>query len=208
MFINDGWLVVSSFKQMVELELDGDGDSRRSSIKSSVVTSVGGMCPLCPKMICVALSMVSAFNICVLLNGIECARCALILNSGGGVQVSGSEIVMMVFWSFCIISVFLNLVSWIPCMFIVCLLRTSRLLSVLLHIEHWYFVAVGPWIFFMCLARLWLFLSVLWHISHLITVFFIITVLNSILQVREFAIALSKPPLFSGECLLSVMGLL
>ena len=66
----------------------------------------------------------------------------------------------------------------------------------LLHIEHWYFVAVGPW---MCLARLWLFLSVLCHISHLITVSSIITVLNSILQVPEFAIALSKPPLFSGE---------
>ena len=73
-------------------------------------------------------------------------------------------------------------------MFIVCLLNTSLLLSVLLHIEHWYFVAVGPWMFFMCLARLWLFLSFLWHISHLITVSSIITVLNSVLQVREFAI--------------------
>ena len=94
------------------------------------------------------------------------------------VVVSGSAIVMMVFCNFCLISVFLNLVSWIPCMFIVCLLRTSLLLSVLLHIEHWYFVAVVPWMFFICLARLWLFLSVLWHISHLITLSSIITVLN------------------------------
>ena len=193
---------------MVELELDGDGDSRRSSIKSSVVTSVGGMCPLCPKTICVALSMVSALNFGVLLNGIECSRCALILHSGGGVQVSGGVIVMMVFCSICLISVFLNSVSWIPCMFIVCLLRTSLLLSVLLHIAHWYFEAVGPWMFFMCLARLWLFLSVLWHISHLITVSSIITVFNLILHVRVFAIVLSKPPLFSGECLLFVMWLL
>ena len=163
---------------------------------------------MCPKTICVALSMVSALNFGVLLNGMECARRALILHSGGGVQVSGGAIVMMVFCSFCLIAVFLNLVSWIPCMFIVCLLRTSLLLSVLLHIEHWYFVAVGPWMFFMCLARLWLFLSVLWHISHLITVSSIITVLNSILQVREFSIALSKPPLFSAKCLLFVMWLL
>ena len=37
MFINDGWLVSSS-KQMVELELDGD--NRRSSIRSSVVSLV------------------------------------------------------------------------------------------------------------------------------------------------------------------------
>ena len=127
---------------MVELELDGNGNSRRSSNKSSVVTSVDRMCPLCPKTICVALSKVSALNFGVLLNGIECARRALILHSG--VQVSGGGIVMMVFCSICLISVFLNLVSWIPCMFIVCLLRTSLLLSVLLHIEHWYFVAVGP----------------------------------------------------------------
>ena len=152
--------------------------------------------------------MVCALNFGVLLNGIECAGRALILHSGGGVQVSGGAIVMMVFYSFCLIAVFLNLVFWIPCMFIVCLLRTSLLLSVLLHIEHWYFVGVGPWMFFMCLARLWLFLSVLWHISHLITVSSIITVLNSILQLREFAIVLSKPPLFSGECLLFVMWLL
>ena len=157
------------------------------------------MCPLCPKTICVALSMVSALNFGVLLNGIECARRALILHSGGVVQVSGGAIVMMVFCSFCLISVFLNLVSWIP---------TSLLLSILLHIEHWYFVAVGPWMFFICLARLWLFLSLLWHILHLITVSSTITVLNSILQVSEFAIALSKPPLFSGECLLFVMWLL
>ena len=61
------------------------------------------MCPLCPKTICVALSMVSAFNFCVLLNGIECARRALILNSGGGVQVSGGAIVIMVLWSFSLI---------------------------------------------------------------------------------------------------------
>ena len=193
---------------MVELELDGDGDSRRSSNKSSVVTSVGGMCPLCPKTICVALSMVSALNFGVLLNGMECARRALTLHSGGGVQVAGGAMVMMVFCSVRFISVFLNLVSWIPCMFIVCLLRTSLLLSVLLHIEHWYFVAVGPWIFFMCLFRLWLFLSVLWHIWHLITVSSIITVLNLNLLVLEFAISLSKLPLFSGECLLFVMWLL
>ena len=169
---------------MVELELDGDGDSRRLSNKSSVVTSVGGMCPLCPKTICVAL------------------------HSGGGVQVAGGAMVMMVFCSVRLISVFLNLLSWIPCMFIVCLLRTSLLLSVLLHIEHWYFVAVGPWIFFMCLFRLWLFLSVLWHIWHLITVSSMITVLNLNLLVLEFAISLSKLPLFSGECLLFVMWLL
>ena len=61
MFI-DGWLVVSLSKQMVELELDGNGDSGRSSIKSSVVTLVDRMCPLCPKTICVALSMVSALK--------------------------------------------------------------------------------------------------------------------------------------------------
>ena len=204
MFIN-GWLVVSSSKQMVELELDGDGDSRRSSNKSSVVTSVGGMCP---KTICVALSMVRSLNFGVLLNGMECARHALTLHSGGGVQVAGGAIVMMVFCSVRFISVFLNLVSWIPCMFIVCLLRTSLLLSVLLHIEHWYFVAVGPWIFLMCLVRLMLFLSVLWHIWHLITVSSIITVLNLNLLVLEFAISLSKLPLFSGECLLFVMWLL
>ena len=53
---------------MVELELDDDGDSRRSSNKSLVVTSVGGMCPLCPKTICEALSMVSALDFGVLLN--------------------------------------------------------------------------------------------------------------------------------------------
>ena len=105
--------------------------------------------------------MVSALNFDVLLNGIEYARRALILHSGGGVQESGGAIVMMVFCSFCLILVFLNSVSWIPCMFIVCLSRTSLLLSVLLHIEHWYIVAVGAWIFFMCLAWLWLFLSVL-----------------------------------------------
>ena len=72
------------------------------------------------------------------LNGIECSRRALILHSGGGVQVSGGAIVMMVFCSICLISVILNLVSWIPCMFIVCLLRTALLLSLLLYIEHWY----------------------------------------------------------------------
>ena len=193
---------------MVELELDGDGDSRRSSNKSSVVTSVGGMCPFCPKTICVALSMVSALSFGVLLNGIECARRTSILHSDGGVQVAGGAIVMMVFCSISLISVFLNLVSWIPCMLLVCLLRTSLLLSVLLHMEHWYFVAVGPWIFFMCLAGLWLFLSVLWHIWHLITVSSIITVLSLNLLVREFAISLSKPPLFSGQCLLFVMWLL
>ena len=55
-----------------------------------------GMCPLCPKTICVALSMVSALNFCVLLNGIDCVRRAMILHSGG-VQVSGGGIVMMVF---------------------------------------------------------------------------------------------------------------
>ena len=47
------------------------------------------------------------------------------------------------------------------------------------------------------LAKLWLFLSLLWHISYLIPISSIITVLGSILQVRMFAIALSKPPLFS-----------
>ena len=108
------------------------------------------MCPLCPKTICVALSMVSALNFGVLLNGIDCASRALILHSGG-VQVCGGVIVMMVFCSFCLISVFWNLVSWIPCMMLVCLWRTSLLLSVLLHIEHWYFVAVGLWMFFICL---------------------------------------------------------
>ena len=46
---------------MVELELDGDGDSRRSSNKSSVVTSVGGMCPL----------IVSKNDLCSSVNG-EC----------------------------------------------------------------------------------------------------------------------------------------
>ena len=35
----------------------------------------------------------------VLLNGIECARRALILHSGGGIQVSGGAIVMVVFCS-------------------------------------------------------------------------------------------------------------
>ena len=79
---------------MVELELDDNGDSRSwSSIRFSVVTSVGGegRCPLCPKMICVPLSMVSALNFGVLLNGIDCAGRALILHSGGGVQVSGGQ---------------------------------------------------------------------------------------------------------------------
>ena len=47
------------------------------------------MCPLCPKMTCDPLSMVSALNFGVLLNDIDCARRALILHSGGGVQVSG-----------------------------------------------------------------------------------------------------------------------
>ena len=157
----------------------------------------GGMCPLCPKMICVPLSMVSTLNFGVLLNGIDGARRALILHSGGSVQVSGGAIVMMVFCSFCLISVFWNLVLGMPCMFLVCLLRTSLLLSVWLNIEHWYFVAVGLWMFFICLAKLWLFLSRLWHISYLIPISSIITVLGSILQVRVFAIALSKPPLFS-----------
>ena len=152
--------------------------------------------------------MVSALNFGVLLNGINFARTALILHSGGGVQVSGGAIVMMVFCCFCLISVFWNLVSWITCMFLMCLLRQSLLLSVLLHIEHWFFVAVDPWMFFMFLAKLWLFLSLLWHISHSIPISSIITVLDSILQVHEFAIALSKPPLFSGECLLFVMWLL
>ena len=96
-----------------------------------------------PKTICVALSMVSALNFGVLLNGIDCARRALILYSGGGVQVSGGAIVM-VFCSFCLISVFWNLVSGIPCLFLVFLLRTSLLLS----------VALGPWMFFICLAEL------------------------------------------------------
>ena len=59
------------------------------------------MCLLCPKMICVPLSMVSALNFGVLLNGIDCARHASILHSGGGVQVAGGAIVMMVFCSFC-----------------------------------------------------------------------------------------------------------
>ena len=91
------------------------------------------MCPLWPKTICVALSMVSALNFSVR------ARRDSILHSGGGVQVSGGAIVM-VFCSFCLILVFWNWVSGIPCVFLVCLIRTSLLLSVLLHIEHWYFV--------------------------------------------------------------------
>ena len=45
--------------------------------------------------------MVSALNFGFLLNGIDCARHAWILHSGGGVQVSGGAIVMMVFCSFC-----------------------------------------------------------------------------------------------------------
>ena len=111
------------------------------------------MCPLRPKTICVALSMMRALNFGVLLNGIDGARRAIILHTGGGVQVSGGAIVM-VLGSFCLILVFWNLVSWIPCIFLVCLLRTSLLLSDLLHIEHWYCVTVGPWMFFICLAKL------------------------------------------------------
>ena len=97
-FIIAGWLVSSS-KQMVE------GDNRKSSIRSSLVTPVWEMYPLWPKMICVALSMVRALNLGVLFKGIDGARRALSLHLGGGVQVSGG-VMVMVSCSFLLISLF------------------------------------------------------------------------------------------------------
>ena len=85
--------------------------------------------------------MVRALNLGVLLKGMNGARWALILHSGGGVQEAGGAMVM-VSCIFLLISLFWNFVSKIPCIFLVCLLRTSLLLNVLLKMEHWYCVAV------------------------------------------------------------------